>query len=102
MVRLGGWGGGGGGGVVQPMHDRQHQPLQREDGGSREQRRQRAVRDLAQQVAARAGEIEPAELQDVVAPVVVELAFTELIVDGVAMLWRDVERLLQRVAAAGI
>ena len=62
----------------------------------------RAGRHLALQITPRAGEIDAAELQDIVAPDVVEFACAERIVLFVAMLWRDVEALLQRVRSAGI
>ena len=77
--------------IVHPVKDRQHQPLQRQHGGGRQQRRQRAGRHLALQIAPRAGEIDAAELQHIVAPRIIELAGAERVVLLVAMFWRDIE-----------
>ena len=49
------------------------------------------MRHLAEQIAARAGEIDAAELQDIVAPGVIELAGAERLVLRVPMFWRGFE-----------
>ena len=79
------------------MNGGKHQPLQRQRGAGREQRRQRTGGHFAQQIAARAGKIDAADLQDVVAPGVVEFAGAKRIVLLVAMFWRGFEGFLQRV-----
>jgi hypothetical protein len=68
-----------------------HQPLQGQRGPRREQRRQRTGRHFAEQIAARAREIDAAELKDVVAPGVVQLAGAKRVVLLVAMFGRGVE-----------
>src|SRR4029453_11728979 len=88
-------------GVVEPVNDGKDQPLQRQDGGGGKQRRQRTGRHIALQIAAGAGVIDAPELQQIVAPGVIEFAGAERVVLLVAMLWRGVIRLLQCVRAAG-
>jgi len=67
------------------VNDGKDQPLQRQNGGSCKQRRQRTGRHIALQIAAGAGEIDAAELKQVVAPGVIEFAGAERIILLVAM-----------------
>ena len=62
--------------------DRKHQALQRQHGGGGEQRRQRARRHFAEQIAPGAGEIDAADLQEIVAPGVIEFAGAERVVSA--------------------
>src|SRR4051812_45559033 len=89
-------------GIVEPVNDGKDQPLQRQNGGSCKQRRQRAGRHIALQIAAGTGEIDAAKLKQIVAPGVIEFAGAERIVWLVAMFWRGVEGFLQRIRSAGI
>src|SRR6185436_1013243 len=89
-------------GIVEPVNDGKDQPLQRQNGGSCKQRRQRTGRHIALQIAAGAGEIDAAKLEEVVTSGVIEFAGAERVVLLVAMFWRGVIRLLQSVRAAGI
>src|SRR6185312_10699898 len=77
--------------IIQPVNSGKHQPLQGKQGSRGEQPRQRPMRYFAQQIAARAGEIDAAELQNVVASDVVEVARAECIVLLVPMLRRSFE-----------
>ena len=57
---------------------------------------------FAQEIAARAREIDATELQDIVAPGIVQLAGAKRIILLVAMFWRGFEGFLERVRSAGI
>ncbi len=84
------------------MNGGKHEPLQGQRGAGCEQRRQRAGGHFAQEIAARAREVDAAELQDVVASGVVQLARAKRVVLLVAMFWRGFEGFLERVRSAGI
>src|SRR4051812_36187100 len=79
--------------VVEPVDHGQHQPLQGENERCDEQARQRAVRHLLEQIRAGSRKIDPADLEKIVATVVVQLAGTELTIEGIAMLRRLFKRL---------
>jgi hypothetical protein len=88
--------------IVHPVNGGKHQPLQGQRRAGGEQCRQRTGRHFAQEIAARAGKVDAAELQDVVAPGVVQLPGAKRVVLLVAMFWRGFEGFFQRVRSAGI
>ena len=79
------------------MQRRQSDALEQNEEERRQHFGERAARHAIEEVAPARGEIDAADLQEVVAALIVESPFAKCVEFYVAVLWSALERLFQRV-----